>query len=164
MKKTTIITGKIRSGKTTYLRTLISSLKNVGGIIQPTIGDNRFFEDIKSSESMLITSQKENDKTFRLGRFLFNTESFIWAKEKLKLALHEEVQIIVVDEYGPLELTGKGLEPEVSAIIETIKKVNTRRLIIIIRETLVDEFIQKFNLSENEVEIIRIDNQSKVLS
>lgn len=164
MKTYTIITGKIRSGKTTYLKTLISSISDIGGIIQPTTGSNRFFEDIKSSESRLITSQKEDVKTFKLGRFLFYTESFIWAKEKLKLALNDEVKTIVVDEYGPLELKGKGLEPEVSEIIRSIKKESDKRLIIIIRETLVDEFLQKFVLRENEVEIIKIDNQSKVLS
>ena len=156
MKKINIITGKIRSGKTTFLKHNISELKNVGGILQPTVGEDRFFEDINTSESQIITSQKESKETFRLGRFLFYRKSFSWAKEKLEKTLVDGTEIIVIDEYGLLELNDKGLEPIVSAIIEFVQSENDKKAIIIIRESLVDEFIRKFNLSEEDVEITRV--------
>ncbi|MDA3861683.1 MAG: hypothetical protein PF445_10685 [Melioribacteraceae bacterium] len=157
MKKIQIITGKIRSGKTTYLKTLITSTKNVGGIIQPANGEERFFSDIKTKESRVITSDNESGDTFRLGRFIFFSESFTWARKKLNLALQEDTETIVVDEYGPLEFKGNGLEPVVSEIMSQIHKTN-KMAIIVIRESLVDEFLQKFNLTVEEVEIIRIES------
>jgi len=106
--KINIITGEIRSGKTTFLQNLILSYNNVEGIIQPTIGENRFFQDIKSKQTKEITSQKEDENTFVLGRFLFKRESFIWAKEILKNAIKNKPKTIVVDEFSPLEINGNG--------------------------------------------------------
>jgi len=157
MKKIQIITGKIGSGKTTYLKNLISSIDNIGGIIQPKIGEDRFFEDIKTNESKVITSQIKGKDTFQLGRFLFYFESFSWARERLKLSCQDGSETIVVDEYGPLEFNNKGLEPVVSEILELILKGN-KKLVIVIRETLVEDFISKFELSEDEIEITRIES------
>jgi len=156
--KINIITGEIRSGKTTILQNLILSYNNVEGIIQPTIGENRFFQDIKSKQTKEITSQKEDENTFVLGRFLFKRESFIWAKEILKNAIKNKPKTIVVDEFGPLELNGNGLEPVVSEIIEIKKKGKNIKLIIIIRENLIKDFLRKFDLAKNTVEIIKIGN------
>ena len=83
----TIITGKIRSGKTTYLRKLISSLDNVEGIIQIADGGKRFFVDISSGDQIELTSQSRNSDTFNMGNFIFRKSAFTWAKEKLEISL-----------------------------------------------------------------------------
>lgn len=157
MKKFKIITGKIRSGKTTFLKRTIPSLQNVKGILQPTLEEERFFEDIETGELKIITALKESDETFRLGRFLFYLKSFLWAKEKLKLTLTNGAETIVIDEYGPLEFKNKGLEPVVSEIIELVKNRNDKDLIIIIRESLVGDFMRKFILTEEDVDITKIN-------
>lgn len=164
MSKIKIITGKIRSGKTTFLIKLISSLNEVEGIIQPSVGQNRFFLDIKTNESKEITSKIEDETTFKIGKFVFSNESFSWAKKTLQNAISNKAKTIIIDEYGPLELAGKGLEPEVSEIVTIVKNENKRNLIIVIREALVDDFLVKYNLTKSEVEITRIENQSIVLS
>ncbi|PIQ09316.1 MAG: hypothetical protein COW71_07250 [Ignavibacteriales bacterium CG18_big_fil_WC_8_21_14_2_50_31_20] len=156
--KINIITGKIRSGKTTFLQNLILSLSEVEGIIQPTIGEKRFFQDVKSKQIKEITSQEKNESTFRLGKFIFNDKSFLWAKNILEKAVNDVSKIIIVDEYGPLEISGKGLEPVVSKIIESVKNNKNMKLIIIVRETLAEEFIEKFNLDKSEIEITKIEN------
>jgi len=156
MKKINIITGKIRSGKTTYLKKLITSTKNIGGIVQPANGEDRFFSDIQTKESKELTAQKKSKDTFQLGRFLFYSESFSWARKKLKHTLVDGIETIVIDEYGPLEFADKGLEPAVSEIIEFVQYRNDKRIIIVIRETLLEDFIQKFNLLKEEVEITKI--------
>ncbi|MBU0473858.1 MAG: nucleoside-triphosphatase [Bacteroidetes bacterium] len=157
MSKIKIITGKIRSGKTTFLMNLISSLNEVEGILQPSVGENRFFYHIKSNEFKEITSNVEDETTFRIGKFVFSNESFSWAKMILQKAIRNKDKTIIIDEYGPLEQDGKGLEPEVSEIVAIVKNENNRNLIIAIREALVDEFLLKFHLNKSEVEIIKIE-------
>lgn len=164
MKKIHIITGNIRAGKTTFLKKYISKRKSVEGILQPTVGEIRFFEDIKSKEQKKITAIQDSAESFRIGKFIFNLGAFTWAKEKLSEALSGDSEIIVIDEYGPLEFKGEGLEPIVSQIIFSIKNFVSRRIIIVIREPLLKDFLTKYGLKYEDIEITKIANQSKVLS
>jgi nucleoside-triphosphatase THEP1 len=158
MSKINIITGKIRSGKTTFLKNLVASLNNTEGILQPTIGDERYFQDIKSQETRKITLNVGNESAIIIGRFIFDGNVFNWAKEKLKDAICGNAKTIVIDEFGPLELNEGGLEPLVSEIVKEILLNNDKKLIIVIRETLVNDFLSKFNFSQSDVEITEIKN------
>jgi len=162
MIKINIITGKIRSGKTTFLKNLIALQSESEGILQPTIGDERFFQDIKSRETRKITLNEVNESAIIIGRFIFDRDAFNWAKEKLKTAICGNAKTIVIDEFGHLELTESGLEPLVSEIVKEIMQVNDKRLIIIIRETLVSDFLDKFNLSKTDVELTEIKNFERI--
>lgn len=155
----TIITGQIGAGKTTYLRKLISSLKNVGGIIQIAEGKKRFFIDISSNNMIELTSQSVDKDTFNLGNFIFRKSAFTWAKEKLEQSLKKGYTTIVIDEFGLLELHSKGLEPMFSKIINQTKVNNERQLLVVVRETLLNDFLRKFNLKENEFQIEIITKQ-----
>ena len=157
--KITIITGKIRSGKTTYLRKLISSLDNVEGIIQIADEEKRFFVDISSGDQMELTSQSRNSDTFNMGNFIFRKSAFNWAKEKLEIVLKKGHTIIAIDEYGPLEFRGEGLEPLFSEIINQTKLNVELQLLVVVRETLLKDFLEKFNLNENEFRIEMITKQ-----
>lgn len=156
MKQIQIITGKIRIGKTTYLENLILSLKHVVGILQPTDEDHRFFKDIETGEFFRITELSEQHNTFKLGRFIFNYDSFNWARAKLTEAFEWNNDTIVIDEYGPLEFQGEGLEPIVTKIITSSNK--TIKIIIVVRDQLLENFLEKFKLKEENVEIIRLEN------
>jgi len=148
-----IITGNIKSGKTTYLQELLSSLENVAGVIQVAEGNRRFFVDLLSGEKIELTSQNKSSDTFKIGNFIFRKPAFIWAKEKLRDALKSKHKIIAIDEFGLLELHNEGLEPVFSETINKVKSTTDLKLIIIIRESLLKDFLKKFDLNENEVEI-----------
>jgi len=153
-----IITGPIRSGKTTYLKKLISSLDNVEGIIQIADGGKRFFVDISSGDQIELTSQSRNSDTFNMGNFIFRKSAFTWAKEKLEISLKKRHTIIAIDEFGLLELRGEGLEPIFSEIINQIKLNVELQLLVVVRETLLQDFLKNFNLNENEIKIEKIIN------
>ena len=157
MEKIEIITGKIKVGKTTYLQNRIKTKSNIKGILQPVIEGERFFKDLESGEMKQITTKTRNVGTFSIGKYIFNSNAFDWAKEKLETILIEGLDTIVIDEYGPLEFEKKGLEPKVSKIISAILKSNNQRLIIVIRESLVEQFIQKFNLLIEDIIITEIN-------
>ena len=155
----TIITGKIRSGKTTYLKKLISSLDYVEGIIQIADGKKRFFIDISSGDQIELTSQSRNSDTFNMGNFIFRKSAFTWAKEKLEISLKKRYTIIAIDEYGLLELRSEGLEPLFSEIINRTKLNVELQLLVVVRETLLKDFLKKFNLNENKIKIEKlVDN------
>jgi len=154
----TIITGKVRSGKTTYLGKLISTLDDVGGIIQVAEGNRRFFVDIVSSEKIEITSEYIDQDTFKLGNFIFRRSAFIWAKGKLEKSLKGGHSTIAIDEYGPLELKGEGLEPFFSKFMNNIMINSDHKLVVVVREGLLKNFLNKFDLKEAEIKIEKIAN------
>jgi len=149
----TIITGPIRSGKTTHLEKLISSFESVGGITQISIGAKRFLQDISSGEKVELTSQNIEKGTFQIGKFIFRESAFTWAKEKLKNSIKNGIKIIVIDEYGPLELNGEGLELLFSNIVKKMKSNFDLQLIVVVRDNLLDEFINKFELNKSDLNI-----------
>lgn len=160
MEKIEIITGKIRVGKTTYLENYLKNNTNIKGILQPVIEGERFFKDVESEEAKQITAKTENDGTFTIGKYIFNFSAFKWAKKRLESILLENFNTIVIDEYGPLEFENKGLEPVVSEIVSVILRSSNQKLIIVIRDTLVDKFIQKFQLSTENIKITKISRDS----
>lgn len=160
MEKIEIITGKIRVGKTTYLENYLKNNTNIKGILQPVIEGERFFKDVESKEAKQITAKSENDGTFTIGKYIFNLNTFEWAKKRLESILLEDFNTIVIDEYGPLEFENKGLEPVVSEIVSVILRSSNQKLIIVIRDTLVDKFIQKFQLSTENIKITKISRDS----
>ena len=160
MEKIVIITGKIKVGKTTYLQNQIKTKSNIKGILQPVIEGERFFKDLESGETKQITAKTKSEGTFSIGKYIFNFNAFDWAKEKLETILIEGFDTIVIDEYGPLEFENKGLEPAVSKIISVVLKSSNQRLIIVIRELLVERFIQKFNLLTEDIKITEITSNS----
>jgi len=153
-----IITGNIKSGKTTYLQELLSSLLNAAGIIQTAEEHRRFFVDILSGEKKELTSQNKSSDTFNIGNFIFRKSAFIWAKERLRDALKNKHKVIAVDEFGLLELHNEGLEPVFSEIINEVKSTADLQIIIIIRESLLKDFLKKFDLNESDIEIEVIKN------
>lgn len=155
----TIITGQIRAGKTTYLRKLISSLDNVGGIIQIAEERKRFFIDISAGNQIELTSQSVGQDTFNMGNFIFRKSAFSWAKEILEQSLKKGHKIIAIDEFGLLELHGEGLEPIFSKIINLTKANTGQQLLVVVREVLLKDFLKKFNLNENDLKIKRITKQ-----
>ena len=160
MGKIEIITGKIKVGKTTYLSNNIKKLDNIKGILQPVLESDRFFEDLESGERREITAETKNEGTFSIGRYIFNLSAFEWAKERLENVLLEEFSTIVIDEYGPLEFENEGLEPAVSKIISVVLKSSDKTLIIAVRESLVERFIQKFNLLNEDYKITEISSNT----
>ncbi len=160
MKKIEIITGKIRVGKTTYLQNYLKSKAKVKGILQPVIDGERFFEDVESGETEQISANSENEGTFLLGKYIFISKAFEWAKSRLNSIQIEGYNTIVIDEYGPLEFQNKGLEPTVSEIISVILSSSNKKLIIVIRESLIERFIQKYNLLAEDIKITVVSPNS----
>jgi len=145
MKKIILFSGPIHSGKTTRLQKFIEG-KNCDGILAPIIEGKRNIKRIKTGEIKPLETESED--SIVIGKYKFSKEAFEWAKQQIKESLHIEVDYIVIDEVGKLEMIDQGYEPMVSITVDKFKKENSFDLILVVRESLVEEVIKKYGLSE----------------
>lgn len=158
MKEIFIVTGPIQSGKTTRLEEWVKSQNNIDGILQPIINGTRCLKNISSGESnQLELAEEINDgNLIRVGKFVFDEDVFKWAQKKLLLSIENNLDWLVIDEYGKLELIGKGLEPIISEIILDEKRFFKTKLVVVIRDYLLDEFVYKFRSEKVNIELMKL--------
>ncbi len=144
MSKFFIYSGPVKSGKTTRLMQWAASQKIIDGIFQPVIDEKRFIYHIGSRTLKLLESNRTNNIT-TIGKYNFSNESFDWAKKVLLDCIEKELDWLVIDEVGPLELDGKGLEPVVSKILREQDKMKCK-IICVVREKLLEKFLIHYSL------------------
>ena len=114
-----IISGEVRSGKTSRLQKWLSEHPRADGILSPVIHGKRYVQRLSSGEKRRLDAvgSEQEAALLRVGTHLFLTESFAWARQEL-LACAGQDGWLVVDEIGPLELRGQGLEPALSVVLQ----------------------------------------------
>lgn len=146
-----IISGKVGSGKTTHLIEILQLLKDSGSTISGIIahglldGDLRTgfdIEDINSGEKIpLCRREKMIDHAEQTGQFSFSKAGIEFGKK----ALEKECDLMVIDEIGPLELSGGGWADQMHA--------SSTPLLLVVREKLVPNveslFINVIEISES---------------
>lgn len=148
-----IYSGPVKTGKTTRLMQWAASQKRFDGIFQPVIDEKRFIYHIGSRTLKLLESDSTNNKT-TIGKYNFSNESFDWAKKVLLDCIGKEIDWLIIDEVGPLELDCKGLEPVVTKIIDERNKLKCR-IICVVREKLLEKFLIHYRL-ENSYKIFDV--------
>lgn len=119
------------------------------GILTPDQNGLRMLYNI--SEKRYYPLQVNGDTAgVAIGRFVFDPEGFQKARHALTDALTQEVEWLVVDEIGRLEMDrGSGLEPAVSKVIEHFKTNPARgNLLLVIRDYLLNDAISHYGLQE----------------
>ena len=137
-----IISGKIGSGKTTHLIETLQLLKDsrlkLSGIIAHGLldGDSRTgfdIEDINSGEKVpLCRLEIMNDHAEQTGKFSFSKAGIEFGRN----ALEKECNLLVIDEIGPLELSGGGWSTQMHS--------SSVPLLLVVREELVPEIESRF--------------------
>lgn len=145
MKKIILFSGPIHSGKTTRLQKFIAD-KNCDGIIAPIKDGKRYIQRIKTSEIRLLEAESED--AIVIGKYKFSKETMEWAKQQIEESLQNNIDYLVIDEVGKLEMVDQGYEPVVSFVVDKFKKKNSFDLILVVRESLVDEVIEKYKLKD----------------
>lgn len=135
----TIVTGQTQSGKTTWLKDLVSQTGAAAGILMPVIDGRRFFYDIETKEAWPAEAMPD-ESTLNVGRFQFSRAAFTKASEHLCKAIQSGNGTIIIDEIGPLELV------QHSGFFEVLKECLTSakpidRLIIAVRKSMLGDAI-----------------------
>lgn len=144
MAEILILTGAIKSGKTTRLMQWAASQKNIDGIFQPVIEYKRFIYHVSSR----TLKQLENDQTENIttiGKYNFSNETFKWAKNILVESFKKDLEYLIIDEVGPLELEGKGLEKAISYVFKNTDSFKGK-IVFVVRENLLDKFVEHYHI------------------
>ncbi len=153
-----ILTGPIHSGKTTLLKEAVSRLKEenlkVHGFLSEVV--------LKSEKIIgydLLDLEEENSIPFirragekeweKIGSFYFIPQSLA---EAAKIILRSGgADILVVDEIGPLEMTGKGLWPSLKQVIFEPRK----NYLLVARANILEDFLKLLGKSKVRIFDIR---------
>jgi nucleoside-triphosphatase THEP1 len=149
MKIINILTGPVQSGKTTHLIAWVKFHTRCAGILSPLLNNKRFIYSIHTNEYRPLETEVDllaEQEKISIGKYSFLQSSFTWAQQQLKLALDMDPKWLIIDEIGPLELSGKGLEPMVGKILKSYKSKKKYRLVIVVRENLLDKVIRHYDL------------------
>lgn len=146
-KKALIVTGPINSGKTTRLTEWCKNRDNVYGILTPKINGKRVFVDVASGEQFEMEALENEEKVLRIGKYIFSVAGFERAKEIVRNASVKKNAFLIIDEVGPLELKGEGFSVELKELLDS--KDDSLEVIIVIRESLVEEVVSYFGIAAN---------------
>ncbi len=148
-----ILSGTIQTGKSTGLLKWSKNNMSVKGIVQYHKNGKRVIYDIESKEekNLEVENPIDNSNIVKVGKYSFNNATFIWARQKLLQAFKQNPGWLIIDEYGKLEINNLGLEPAITQIISKSEKENKTKLLIVIRDTLKNDFIKKFNLNISNI-------------
>ncbi len=147
----TILSGPIRSGKTTRLMEALPLLSGAQGVLSPDRGGLRWLFDIATAKWIAFEAESSAEEQViqTVGRFRLLEEGFQEARESVRLALHTQAQWTVIDEVGKLELRGQGMEPMISeAVVATQSGIYRGNLLLVVRDSLLHEVIGHWEISQ----------------
>jgi nucleoside-triphosphatase THEP1 len=148
-----IITGKIGSGKTTFLKKLIPRLQehnlSVSGFLalKTSIEKSRRgykLSFIGTDESLPLLSEKQVQGWNKTGNFYFNPEALHRGNEMMNNSQFSNKDLVVVDEVGIFELEGKIWADALSRLTEQ----GDVSMILVVRDTLVEKVIRKWDIKD----------------
>ncbi len=150
MNNVSIYYGEKGVGKSTFLQEMFLQKPNVCGILQPRINGIKYLVDVATGEKrkLELGNKSDQEKIISIGNFIFSEETFLWGQQKLVDAIQSPNKLIIIDEIGPLELSGSGLEPVLTEIIsDAISEV--KKMILVVRPTLISDVIKKYTIDSS---------------
>lgn len=147
-----ILTGAIRSGKTTALLHWSKSRNDVDGLLCPDDANGkRYFLKLKNKTIFKLEAEAEaeNEAIVAIGNFKFLRSAFNEANDYLILeASKPERQYLIIDEIGKLELKNEGLNVSTKALISQFRSKNNTHLILVVRDYLLDAVMEHYGITE----------------
>jgi molybdopterin-guanine dinucleotide biosynthesis protein A len=161
-----LVVGEPGSGKTSWCREYIEERResgsSVGGILCPAVEQQG--QRIGSNALDLLTGQEvpfarlSRHGSFKagekIGHYTINRDGISFACAAIERAVESNCALVVIDEVGPLELSGKGLMPAVELALASAANV-----LIIVRSSL-KEALQK-RLADYEFAVVADLTQSR---
>lgn len=150
-----VLSGRIDSGKTTFLKSLINKLKpleiKVGGIYSQKIMEHgaRIGYDlvnINSNEQQKFLRNNGEKGVQQVGEFTVLPGAVHFGNQSLLNELSSDNDLIIIDEVGKLELLGQAWAQSLPQLFKTDKT-----LLLVVRDYLVAEVLEKWQLQKSTV-------------
>lgn len=150
-----ILTGAIRTGKTTTLLEWSEKRDDVDGLLCPD-GENgkRDFLKVKSQEEfeLEVEALEKREEVIEIGSFKFLKAAFKKANDYLiSIAFEARSQYIIMDEIGKLELKNEGLHLSAETLISKYMHDKQRHLILVVRDYLLEDILKHYVISKYSV-------------
>ncbi|HSH50730.1 MAG TPA: nucleoside-triphosphatase [Bacteroidales bacterium] len=166
-QKVFIITGSIGQGKTTFIQTIIENFQSKGislcGIYSPrvmqgkkTVGYDIIDINTKKREVFLRQNYAENN--FKIGRFNINLHGLQKGIKAIKKSSHTNIQIVIIDEVGVLELENNGWAKNIEELIRN----SQNHILLTIRDSFVEKVIEKWEIKNYQIFDIKEKNCSNI--
>jgi len=142
-----VLAGPIHAGKTTLLAASCRAWRSAGfrfdGFLSPTVLAGERIEgydlvDLRTEARIPFLRREGEPEWERSGSFFFRPEALAQAHAIIRRAPEDEV--LVVDEFGPLELRGGGLRP---ALNEVFGRPGHQALLVV-RQDILENFVRQF--------------------
>ena len=138
-----ILTGPIQTGKTTSLVKWSAKRKNVAGILTPVVDGKRVFMNAGTREQFRMEAETNEKELLVIGRFIFSKNNFDRAIAIIRDAADTEGWL-VIDEIGPMELTGRGFCKVLKETLATRKE----KILLVVREGMTGQVQEFFKINE----------------
>jgi len=139
-----LLTGPKHSGKTIFLQKLVERLKKenfrIAGFTASSVYEGAFLlgfdlTDIQSGRGVKFARRKSASDTFE-----FSEEGYRFGREILESKETRNADLIIIDEFGPMELEGGGWRKNIDLLLE-----NKKCLLLVVREELVKAVKQLYS-------------------
>jgi len=141
-RKLILWTGRKHSGKTTGAARLVRAAREKGyivaGLLAPAVHrDDALigFDAVDLRSGQRAALARDNGSVGTAGRFEFLAEGLRLGNTSLSPAATASADLVVVDEFGPLELNGQGWRRSVDQLLQSCKAT----MLLVVREELADE-------------------------
>lgn len=155
----TILTGPIGGGKTSYLKSAIIRIRDRGlpvegylseRIMEGTTVSGYDLVNLGTGKHHRLLRRSAGSRSAAVGPFDINPKGFAAARAIIERS--DPSGLLVLDELGRLELEGKGVWPAADPVLGD----NRRRVLVVIRESLLDEYQIRFRTAARPVAVIRL--------
>ena len=168
-KKIYIITEDEHKGKTTFVKNIVSRLLNSGINIQGFIAEAVIIDkklsgydlkNVQNNKKIQIITKEKHDNWLKLGSYFFNPKGFGFGINILNNKNINNADLIVIDEIGPLELSGKGWCNQINNLLTG----NSVSMIWVVRKSIIKEVIEKWEISNYEIINISLHNENEIFN
>jgi nucleoside-triphosphatase THEP1 len=147
-----IISGQVHSGKTSLLMRFLELIQDSdlkwGGFVCPAVFENaqrQGYDLLEISTGKRQALARKNIRgELQIGDYVMFPQALEQGKRSLEQDDIDAVDILILDEIGPWEISGNGWADSIPAVL--MKKIPVR--IFVVREPLMEAVCQKWNLTD----------------
>jgi len=159
-----ILTGDRQQGKSTLCRKLAAELReaglSVGGVVTERKQNRNevslIAHDLLDETAAILARTDWKIKGQQQGPFVFSPEGLYLGIKAIGKGMRQD--LLVIDEIGPLEMSGRGFFPALHAIRKA------RQVLLVIRPTLIAHFMEALKLDDSyQIIILTEENRNDLL-
>lgn len=147
-----IFSKPIHSGKTTTLMQWCKHQK-CAGILMPDINGCRKFYNVETKNYFDTECKQPDTESYTsIGKYHFSNTAFNQANDIIINSLHKQIDYLIIDEIGKLELNKKGFYAALQATLKAYSnKQFNGKILLVVRDNLLNDVLTYFNINEYEI-------------